>query len=269
MPSRRKVIAGNWKMHYTPEDAQLYVEAIQSKICTDKADVVLCVPYVLLQTVKNAIKGPNIKVAAQNMHHESQGAYTGEISAEMLKAMGITFVVIGHSERRQYFAETDIAVGKKTVKALECGLTPIVCVGESYEQRVEGDLYDVLDKQVNHALFNVKPQDMHKVVIAYEPIWAIGTGATATSEQAEEACEFVREIVEELHGEDAASAVRILYGGSVNDKNADELFSMENIDGGLVGGASIVAPKAGEKLSADALANPPFVKIVEAGVKHG
>jgi len=247
---RRKLIAGNWKMHFAPSKAGKFIEEMKNKLNSDTVDVVLCVPYVSLQSVQAGLAGTNIKVGAQNMHYMDEGAYTGEISPAMLKDMGVPYVIIGHSERRGSFGETDTTVNLKTLKALEHGITPIVCVGESQKQRVQSRTGGVLHKQINFALDELSPDDMAKVVIAYEPIWAIGTGLTATTEQAEDACASIRAQVRIRLGEDAAKKVRILYGGSVSADNAAELFGMENIDGGLVGGASLV---------------PSFEKVVHFG----
>jgi triosephosphate isomerase len=236
---RRKLIAGNWKMFFTPPAAGAFAEAMRDKLDTDGADVVFCVPFVSLQPVMDALKGTNIKVGAQNMHYMDEGAYTGEISGEMLAAMGVPYVIIGHSERRERFGETDTTVNLKIHSALKHGLTPIVCVGESQRQRKEQRTEDVLRKQIAFALEGVSPLDAAKIVVAYEPIWAIGTGEVATLEQAEEACALIREQISERCGVVAQEEVRILYGGSVSPDNAAALFSMPNIDGGLVGGASV------------------------------
>ncbi|MCL2364086.1 MAG: triose-phosphate isomerase [Defluviitaleaceae bacterium] len=235
---RKRLIAGNWKMFFTPPMARKFAEEIKEKFSSPDVDTVLCVPYLAIQSVMDAFAGSNIKVGAQNMHYMDEGAYTGEISGEMLAAMGVPYVIIGHSERRERFSETDTTVNLKLLKALQHGLTPIVCVGESQRQRKENRTAAVLRKQINFALDEVKAADMSKIVIAYEPIWAIGTGDVATTEQAEEACTLIRKQVAELKGDTAAQSVRILYGGSVGPDNAKELFAQPNIDGGLVGGAS-------------------------------
>jgi len=237
---RKKIIAGNWKMHFTPSRAEAFAKDMKSKLDSKDVEVVLCVPYVNLQSVKDALKGSNVKVGAQNMHYMDEGAYTGEISGEMLQDMGVPYVIIGHSERRERFAESDTTVNLKTLKALEHNLTPIICVGETQKQRLQERTKGVLHKQVTFALDELTAEDVAKVVIAYEPIWAIGTGLTATTEQAEEACALIRNQIREQFGKEAADKVRILYGGSVSPKNAAELFAMPNIDGGLVGGASVV-----------------------------
>ncbi len=236
---RKKVIAGNWKMYYSPAQAVKFVNEIKDKINKDASEVVLCVPFVDIPAVQDAVKGTYINVGAQNMHYKKEGACTGEVSGEMLKDMGVPYVIIGHSERRANFNETDTSVNLKTIKALELGLTPIVCVGESLKQRKANITSDLLRRQTTIALIGLTPEQVTKAVIAYEPIWAIGTGETATNEQAEEACALIREVVRDNYGDEAADAIRILYGGSVNESNASQLFAMPNIDGGLVGGASL------------------------------
>lgn len=236
---RKKIVAGNWKMNKTPKEALELVELLKDKVNTDKVDVVFCVPAVDLIPVLDAVKGTNIAIGAQNMFYEESGAYTGEISPAMLTEIGVKYVVIGHSERREYFAETDETVNKKVKKALEYGITPIMCCGETLEQRELGIAVDFIRTQIKSGLAGVSAEDVKKVVIAYEPIWAIGTGKTATSEQAEEICCAIRVVLGEVYGKEVAEEVRIQYGGSVNGKNASELFGMPNIDGGLVGGASL------------------------------
>ncbi len=236
---RKKIIAGNWKMNKTPKEAIELVNLLKDKVNTDKVDVVFCVPAVDLIPVLDAVKGTNIAIGAQNMFYEESGAYTGEIAPKMLEEIGVKYVVIGHSERREYFAETDATVNKKVKKALEHGLTPIMCCGETLEQRELGIAVDFIRTQVKSGLAGLSADEVKKIVIAYEPIWAIGTGKTATSEQAEEICKAVRTVVGEVYGQETADEVRIQYGGSVNGKNAAELFAMADIDGGLVGGASL------------------------------
>lgn len=236
---RKKIVAGNWKMNKTPQEALALVELLKDKVNTDKVDVVFCVPAVDLIPVIDALKGTNIAVGAQNMFYEESGAYTGEISPAMLTEIGVKYVVIGHSERREYFAETDETVNKKVKKAIEHGITPIMCCGETLEQRELGIAVDFIRTQIKSGLAGISAEDVKKVVIAYEPIWAIGTGKTATSEQAEEICSAIRTVLGEVYGSETAEEVRIQYGGSVNGKNAAELFGMPNIDGGLVGGASL------------------------------
>lgn len=236
---RKKIVAGNWKMNMTPAKAVELVNSLKDKINTTDVDVVVCPPFVCLPTVLEAVKGTNIAVGAQNMHFEEKGAFTGEIAPDMLVELGVKYVIIGHSERRQYFAETDETVNKKVLKAIEHNLLPIICVGESLAEREQGITIDLVRLQTKIALKDVKPEDAKKVVIAYEPIWAIGTGKTATSAQAEEVCKAIREVVAEVYGQEVADSVRVQYGGSVNGGNANELFNMGNIDGGLVGGASL------------------------------
>ncbi len=236
---RKKIVAGNWKMNMTPAKAVELINSLKEKIDTDKVEVVVCPTYVCLPAVLEAVKGTHIGVGAQNMHYEENGAYTGEIAPTMLTELGVKYVVIGHSERRQYFGETDETVNKKTLKAIEHGLIPLVCVGESLEEREQGVTIDLVRLQTKIALNGLAGEDVKKVVVAYEPIWAIGTGRTATSAQAEEVCAAIRQVIEEVYGKEVADAVRVQYGGSVNGANANELFNMGNIDGGLVGGASL------------------------------
>lgn len=236
---RRKIVAGNWKMNKTPTEAVALVETLKPLVKSEDVDVVFCVPAIDIIPVVEACKGSNIAVGAENMYFEESGAYTGEIAANMLVDAGVKYVIIGHSERREYFAETDETVNKKVIKALEHGLIPIVCCGESLKQREQGITIDFVRQQIKIALMNLSADDVKKLVIAYEPIWAIGTGKVATTEQAQEVCAAIRACVKELYGEETANAVRIQYGGSVNAANAAELFAQEDIDGGLVGGASL------------------------------
>ena len=236
---RKKIIAGNWKMNKTPKEALELVDLLKSKVDTDKSDVVFCVPFVDLIPVAEALKGTNIAVGAQNMHFQNSGAYTGEVSADMLLDIGVKYVIIGHSERRQYFNETDETVNKKVLKAIFKVFIPIVCVGESLEQREKNVTVDFVRIQVKSAFKDVTSEQAKGVVLAYEPIWAIGTGITATSEQAEEVCAAIRKTVAEIYDQSVADEIRIQYGGSVNGSNAGELFGMADIDGGLVGGASL------------------------------
>ena len=236
---RKKIVAGNWKMNMTPAKAVELIDSLKNEINSQEVEVVVCPTYVCLPAVLEAVKGTNICVGAQNMHFEESGAYTGEIAPSMLVELGVKYVIIGHSERRQYFAETDVTVNKKVLKAIEHNLVPILCVGESLEEREQGVTIDLVRLQTKVALKDVKAEDAKKVVIAYEPIWAIGTGKTATSAQAEEVCKAIREVVAEVYGNEVADEVRVQYGGSVNGGNANELFNMGNIDGGLVGGASL------------------------------
>ena len=236
---RKPIIAGNWKMNKTPNEGVALVNELIPLVKDAKCDVVVCVPATDLYAVGNAVKGTNIKLGAQNVHFAASGAYTGEISADMLKELGVEYVIIGHSERRQYFGETDETVNKRTLAALAAGLTPIVCVGESLEERESGKTEALLKKQVEEGFKGV--EDITKLVIAYEPIWAIGTGKTATSEQANETIGYIRSVVADMFGKEAAALVRIQYGGSMKPSNAKELMAMEEIDGGLIGGASLKA----------------------------
>lgn len=236
---RRKIVAGNWKMNKTPSEAVALVNTLKPLVASDDVDVVFCVPAIDIIPVVEACKGSNIAVGAENMYFEESGAYTGEIAPNMLVDAGVKYVIIGHSERREYFAETDVTVNKKVIKALEHGLIPIVCCGESLTQREQGITIDFVRQQIKIALMNIGADDVKKLVIAYEPIWAIGTGKVATTEQAEEVCAAVRACVRELYDDATAEAVRIQYGGSVNAANAAELFAQADIDGGLVGGASL------------------------------
>lgn len=236
---RKKIIAGNWKMNKNHNEAVELINTLKSGIDTDKSDVVVCVPFVDLMSVSEAIKGTNINLGAQNMHFEESGAYTGEIAPAMLKELGVKYVIIGHSERRAYFGETDEIVNKKVKKALEHNIVPILCVGETLEERELNITIELVRVQVKKAFSGISKEDAKKVVIAYEPIWAIGTGKVATKEQAEEVCAEVRKVVAEVYGQDVADIVRIQYGGSVTGDSANELFNMPNIDGGLVGGASL------------------------------
>lgn len=238
---RKKLIAGNWKMNNAPSEAKKFVYGNKAKFASDKADVVLCVPFVALQSVQCELEGTGIQVGAQNMHYQSSGAYTGEVSAEMLKDINVPYVIIGHSERREYYGETDFDVSKKTKKALSCDIIPIVCIGESLAERKNDLTFGVLRTQLTAIMDSLTEGEMARIVIAYEPIWAIGTGLTASNEQAEEACRFIRRLVKINFDKDIADKVRILYGGSVSPDNANELFTMPNIDGGLVGGASLKA----------------------------
>ena len=237
--ARRKIVAGNWKMNMTPTEAVALVNTLKPLVATEDTDVVFCVPAIDIIPVVEACKGTNIAVGAENMYYEEKGAYTGEIAPNMLTDAGVKYVIIGHSERREYFAETDETVNKKVIKAFEHGLTPIVCCGETLTQREQGITIDWIRQQIKIAFLNVTPEQAAKAVIAYEPIWAIGTGKTATTEQAEEVCAAIRVCMKEIYGEATAEAVRIQYGGSVNGGNAAELFAQPDIDGGLVGGASL------------------------------
>ncbi|MDD5953427.1 MAG: triose-phosphate isomerase [Oscillospiraceae bacterium] len=239
---RKAVIAGNWKMNKTPAEAKVLIEEIAPLVKDAACDVVVCVPYVDLCTALEATKGTNIGVGAENCHWEPSGAYTGEISAPMLKSMGVEYVIIGHSERRTYFGETDVTVNKRIRAALDNGLKVILCVGEYLEQREQGITAELVAMQVKIALGGVSAEELKNIIIAYEPVWAIGTGLTATADQAEEVCACIRATLASLYCQDCANAVTIQYGGSMNPKNAAELLSKENVDGGLIGGASLKAP---------------------------
>ena len=240
--ARTKIIAGNWKMNKTPSQAVELIKELIPAVKESDADVVICTPAIDLAIATELTKGTNIAVGAENMHWDESGAYTGEISADMLLDLGVKYVIIGHSERREYFAETDETVNKKVKKALEKGLTPILCCGETLEQREAGIMEDFIRMQIKLDMAGVAADDAKKVVIAYEPIWAIGTGKTATADQAEEVCALIRETIKELYDDATADAIRIQYGGSMNAGNAVELLSKPNIDGGLIGGASLKAP---------------------------
>lgn len=239
---RSAVIAGNWKMNKTPSEAKALIE--ESKPLLEKAEcgVVMCVPFVDLPTALEAAKGTNIKIGAQNCHFEKSGAFTGEISAPMLKEMGVEYVILGHSERRTYFGDTDETVAKRLQAALSSGLKVILCVGEYKEQREQGITAELVAMQVKIALLGLTQEEIKNVIVAYEPIWAIGTGLTATADQADEVCGIIRETVAKLYSKEAADSMTIQYGGSMNAKNAAELLSKENVDGGLIGGASLKAP---------------------------
>jgi len=240
---RKAVIAGNWKMNKTPSEAKELLTQIAPLVKDAQCEVVACVPYVDLAVAVEAVKGTNIKIGAENAHWEEKGAFTGEISTGMLKEVGVEYVVLGHSERRQYFGETDETVNKRTKAVLKAGLKPIVCVGELLWERECNITEEVVARQIKLDLFDVSAEDLKNVIIAYEPVWAIGTGKTATADQAEEVCAFIRATLAKLYGKEAADGVTIQYGGSMNDANASELLSKEDVDGGLIGGASLVAEK--------------------------
>ena len=239
--ARRKIVAGNWKMNMTPSQAAALCEELKDLVKSDSVDVVYCVPAVDIVPVVEAVKGTNVEVGAENMYFEEKGAYTGEISAAMLVDAGVKYVIIGHSERRDYFKEDDALLNKKVKKAFEAGLTPILCCGESLEQREMGVTMDWIRFQIKSDLVGITADQVKEMVIAYEPIWAIGTGKTATTEQAEEVFKGIRDCIAEMYDAATAEAVRIQYGGSVNAANAAELFGQPDIDGGLVGGASLKA----------------------------
>ena len=247
---RRPVIAGNWKMNKTPVEAAELIGAMKPLVADANCDVILCVPYVDLQTALYCTEGSNIKVGAENCHWAESGAFTGEISAGMLTSMGVEYVIIGHSERRQYFGETNDTVNLRVRAALNAGLKVILCVGETLEEREKNITFEVISTQTKIALAGVIEEELANVIIAYEPVWAIGTGKTATSEQANEVNNYIRGLIAELYSIDAANAFVVQYGGSMNAGNAAELLAQDDIDGGLIGGASLKAPD--------------FAKIVEA-----
>lgn len=236
---RKKIIAGNWKMNKTPSETVTLINELKPLVANDDVDVVFCVPAISLTTALEAAKGSNIEIGAENMYFEESGAFTGEIAPNMLTDIGVKYVILGHSERREYFAETDETVNKKVLKAFEHGITPIICCGETLIQREQGITIDWIRQQIKIAFLNVTADQAKTAVIAYEPIWAIGTGKTATSDQAEEVCAAIRACIKEIYDDATAAAIRIQYGGSVNAGNAAELFAKEDIDGGLVGGASL------------------------------
>ena len=251
---RAAVIAGNWKMNMTPAKTTEFMKELAPKVeGLDGCKIVLCVPYVDIAAAVEAVKGTNIEIGAENVHMEEKGAYTGEISGEMLKECGVKYVIVGHSERRQYFGETDVTVNGRLKAGVANGLNVILCVGETLTEREQGVTYETVARQTKIALMGVSAEELKNVIIAYEPVWAIGTGETATSEQAEEVCAIIRETVEKMFSKAAADALTIQYGGSMNDANAAELLSKYNVDGGLIGGASLKAPA--------------FAKIVEAASK--
>ena len=241
---RRTVIAGNWKMNFTPAEATAFLNEIKPMIeGKDNCDVIFCAPYVTIAAALEAAKGSKIVIGAENVHFEAKGAYTGEVSTGMLQAIGVNTVLVGHSERRQYFGETDETVNLRTKAALAAGMRVILCMGEVKEQRLAGITNEICAMQIKLDLAGICAEDMKNVIIAYEPVWAIGTGLTATPQQAEEACAVIRATLAELYGEEVAEATTIQYGGSMNDANAAELLAQPNIDGGLIGGASLVAKK--------------------------
>ena len=238
---RKPIIAGNWKMHKTIAEALQFVDQIKNEVEGTDVEAVICAPFTLLKDIKEAVKGTNIKVGAQNMHYEEKGAFTGEVSAPMLKELDMDYVIIGHSERRQYFNETDETVNKKVKAAHKYGLKPIVCVGETLEQKEAGETTNVITTQTRLALEGLSKEQVEGTIIAYEPIWAIGTGKTATSEDANNSIKEIRKEIAKNYGQDVADRVIIQYGGSVKSGNAKELFTTSDIDGGLVGGASLKA----------------------------
>lgn len=251
---RKKVIAGNWKMNKLLGEAVQFVDVVKERVpSNEKVEAVVCAPFPYLPTLVEKAKNTNLEIAAQNMHFEDNGAYTGEVSPEMLKDIGVTYVVLGHSERREMFAETDETVNKKAHAAFKHGLVPIICVGETLEQREANETMTIVENQVKAALEGLTEAQVKEAIVAYEPIWAIGTGKTATSEQANEVCTHIRKTVAETVSEAASEALRIQYGGSVKPSNVDELLAQSDIDGALVGGASLEADS--------------FLQLVEAGTK--
>lgn len=236
---RKAVIAGNWKMNKTPAEAKELIEAMKPLVKNADCGVVVCVPYIDLCTALEATKGTNIGVGAENCHWEKSGAFTGEISSDMLAVIGVQYVIIGHSERRTYFGETDITVNKRVRAALDSGLTVILCVGEYLEQREQGITAELVSMQTKIALGSVSEKELSKIILAYEPVWAIGTGKTATSDQANEVCAVIRSTIKELYSAAAADAMTVQYGGSMNAQNANELLDQPDVDGGLIGGASL------------------------------
>lgn len=250
---RKAIIAGNWKMNNTPAQTTALINEMKPLVADADCEVVLCVPFVDVPAAVEAAKGSNIKIGAENVHFKDSGAFTGEVSADMLVELGVEYVVIGHSERRQYFGETDHTVNLRTKAAVEAGLKPIVCVGEMLEDRENGITAELVAMQVKLALKDITKEQLKNIVIAYEPVWAIGTGKTATADQAAEVCGLIRETVASIYDKEAADAMTIQYGGSMNPKNAAELLGKEDIDGGLIGGASLKAPD--------------FAAIVEAATK--
>ena len=248
---RRVVIAGNWKMNFTPAEATAFINEVKPLVAgkTD-CDIVFCAPYVTIAAAQKVAEGSNISIGAENVHFEDHGAFTGEVSARMLTECGVKYVIIGHSERRQYFGETDTTVNLRVKAALAAGMTVILCLGEVKEQRLSGITREIVSMQTKLDLAGVTAEEMKRVIIAYEPVWAIGTGLTATPEQADETCGQIRDVLAEIYGKEVAEATTIQYGGSMNDKNAAELLAKENVDGGLIGGASLVAAKFNAIVSA-------------------
>lgn len=241
--TRNTVIAGNWKMNMTPSQTTALINEMKTIIPAEPAcKVVLCVPFVDIAAAVEAAKGSVIEIGAENVHFEPKGAYTGEISADMLVECGVKYVIVGHSERRQYFGETDVTVNKRAKAAIAAGMTAVICVGETLTEREQGITAETVSRQTKVALLDVEKNQLDKVIIAYEPVWAIGTGKTATAEQADEVCGIIRGVIAEKYGKDAGEAMTVQYGGSMNAKNAEELLSKVNVDGGLIGGASLKAP---------------------------
>ena len=247
---RKPGIAGNWKMNKNRKEAAKLIEALKPLAAGADCEVVICVPFTNLETAVNMCQGTNIKVGAENCHFEESGAFTGEIAPGMLTEIGVEYCVLGHSERRQYFGETDVTVNKRVLAALKAGLKPIVCVGEHLEARAQGITGELVAMQTQIALMGVTPEQMANVIIAYEPVWAIGTGKTATAEQANEVCAVIRSTIEGLYGKQIADATVVQYGGSMNPSNADELLAQPDVDGGLIGGASLKADQFAEIIRA-------------------
>lgn len=240
----RTVIAGNWKMNMTPSETRAFMEALKPMVAgKDGCDIVICTPYVDLATAVEAAKGSDIHIGAENVHFEAKGAYTGEVSCAMLQEIGCEYVIIGHSERRQYFGETDETVNLRTKAALAAGFKVLLCLGEVKEQRLAGITNEVVAMQTKLDLAGISEEALQNVIIAYEPVWAIGTGLTATPEQADETCGVIRSVIAEIYSQEAAERITIQYGGSMNDKNAAELLAKKNVNGGLIGGASLVPEK--------------------------
>lgn len=238
---RKAVIAGNWKMNKNREETKSFINDLKPLVKDDTCDIVICVPFTNLETALRETKGTNIKVGAENVHFAKSGAYTGEVSADMLTEMGIEYVIIGHSERRQYFGETDETVNFRTKAALDAGMTVILCVGEMLSDRENGITEELVALQIKVALRNVEKEQLSRVIIAYEPVWAIGTGKTATAQQAQEVCAYIRNVIASIYDKETADSITIQYGGSMNTSNAEELLSKPDVDGGLIGGASLKA----------------------------
>lgn len=237
---RKNIIAGNWKMHFSCEETEKFLNELVPKVRDARCEVVVCPPFTSLHVASNILKNSNVKLGAQNIHFEEKGAFTGEISPSMLKSFNVSYVIVGHSERRSYFNETDEDINRKIFTCLKHGFTPIFCIGETLLEREAGKMESVLESQIKNALLNVSGEEVKKIVVAYEPVWAIGTGKTATSKDANEVIGFIRSVIEGIYSRDIAQNIVILYGGSVKPNTIKEQMSMENIDGALVGGASIV-----------------------------
>ncbi len=239
----QKIIAANWKMHKSPKEAGLFISELGGLIQNPRCKIIICIPFIDVSVAVSASEKADIKIGAQNCHWEDSGAFTGEISAEMLKDSGVEYVIIGHSERRTLFGETDEIINKKVVKALDCRLKVILCVGETLEQRENEIEKQVVSDQIKQALSSVKIENIKNIIVAYEPVWAIGTGKNVTALQADDMCKFIRELVANMYGIEPSNPLSVIYGGSMNEKNANELLSQKNVDGGLIGGASLIAFK--------------------------